>query len=458
MTNENLSQMQVGIGRYKGAAIVIAFFIFIALAFSSTKNMSIIYFAFGVVTIFSGLIYLQAYIYESGRKKVNLSEKDFPSIAVLIPNRNSSETIEKTLRSIVNLKYPKPFNIFVLDDCSTDNCLDIVQRFVDKHPSIKIIRNEKNIGKAANINNAIKKTDAEIVACIDSDTYPAEDALMKMVPCFYHNGKIGAVTAFITTSEPKNLLQKVQELEYFNAFGFTSKVMSNINGLIVTPGPMTLFKREVLIKIGGFDEKNLTEDLEIGLRLQKNHYAIEYCPDAVVPTEVPDTFKKLYRQRERWYRGTIFNLNKYREMMLNKKYENVGLFSYPTCILYVGFTILTFSILSWSLAKDMILRGEVLLSGLSASSGNLLNYLNYASYSDLASLPLFFNSVFLVFFGLLVCFWIFCLYNSMKMAKMKLRLSHAPAIGFILIIYPMMISLFYLISSIKELCGSGMRW
>jgi len=458
MTNENLSQMQVGIGKYKGLIAVATFFIFIAITFSSTKNMAIIYFAFGVVTIFSGLIYLQAYLFESGGKKVFMREEDYPSLAVLIPNRNSSTTIERALQSIVNLKYPKPFEILVLDDYSTDNCLELIQKFADRYSSIKIIRNEKNIGKAASLNDAIKRTNADIVACIDSDTYPPEDALIKMVPCFCHKKNIGAVTAFITTSEPKTLLQKVQELEYFNAFGFTSKVMSNINGLIVTPGPMTLFKRKALVKVGGFDEKNLTEDLEIGLRLQKNRYVIEYCSDAVIPTEVPETFKKLYHQRERWYRGTIFNLNKYREMMLDKKYENVGLFSYPTCLLYVGFTILTFSILLCYLVKDVVLRAEVFLSGLSASSGNLFNYLSYTGYTDIASMPLFFNSVFLVFFVLLVCFWIFCLYNSMKMAKIRIRPSHVPAIGFILLIYPMMISLFYLISFVKELCGSGMKW
>jgi len=461
MNDKNDKISRATMGKLKVIAVFLVLFGIIAVLFSSTKTVAVAYLACGSAAIFSTIVYLQIYFSRPKQSIPVLKDEDYPSLAVLVPNWNYERTLDRALGSIVNMKYPKPFEIIVIDDCSTDNSAETIQKFADKYPSIRFVKNKKNMGKAASLNNALKMTNAEIVACIDSDTYPPEDALLKMIPHFYNENKgsnVGAVTGFITTAEPKNFIQRIQELEYFNAFGFVPKMMVNINGLMVAPGPMSLFKRKVLLEIGGYDEKNLTEDMEIGLKLQKNHYSIGYCSDVVIPTEVPDTLKKLYRQRQRWYRGTIFNLEKYKEMALNKNYGHFGVFSYPACLIYVIFTIFTFSILAWQFGKDIILRAQILASALSVSSNNLISYVNYANYIDIWNMPFLFNSVFVVLFLFFTIFWVFCLYNSMKIAKAKFRLSHLPTTVVILFLYPLMVSIFYVVSFFKEIYGSGMEW
>ena len=76
-------------------------------------------------------------------------------------------------------------------------------------------------------------------------------------------------------------------------FGLSNTVLTFINAMTVVPGPMTVFRRSVFDKIGYYDTKNLTEDMEIGLRLQKFNFKICNCFEAYARTDTPDTWKKL---------------------------------------------------------------------------------------------------------------------------------------------------------------------
>jgi cellulose synthase/poly-beta-1,6-N-acetylglucosamine synthase-like glycosyltransferase len=438
-------------GKIRLSFLIAAVVLILSVIFADPKSMSIVYFFFGIAAIFSAVIYLQIHFLWPERKAPEL--KKYPSLTVIIPNRNYAKLLERSLDAIFNMDYPRKFDIIIIDDASTDYSVEIIEKMIKKHKGKKItfIKNKVNIGKAKNLNQAIRMTDSEIVACIDSDTYPSKNTLLRMVPHFYMADNVGAVTGFITVANPKNLIQKAQELEYYSAFGFTPKMMANINGLMVAPGPMTLFRRKILIGVGGYDENNLTEDMEIGMKLQRNHYVIEYCHNAMIPTEVPDTLKSLFNQRIRWYRGTIFNLNKYRDMLLNTDYKHFGMFSYPTCVSYVFFIILTFSIFMWHFAKELIFKGEILISGLSISS---LDYLNYVASGP----PIVFTSAFIVFFFMFMGLWTYYLYKSIKQANVNLNISHLPAALAILFLYPFMVSVFYIISFIKEVYGSGKTW
>src|SRR3989344_4247873 len=83
----------------------------------------------------------------------------------------------------------------------------------------------------------------------------------------------GAVITLIKVKRPGNIYEKVQHLEYiFSAF--SRKLMSNVNTLFITPGVLTVFRSDVVKKLGGFDEGNLTEDLEIAMKLRYNGYQI----------------------------------------------------------------------------------------------------------------------------------------------------------------------------------------
>ena len=109
--------------------------------------------------------------------------------------------------------------------------------------------------------------------------------------------------------------------------------------------------------MGGFAENNITEDLEISLRLQKNHYKIVQLLGVSVYTVVPETLKGIYKQRNRWYKGTMLNLFNYKSLVFNKKYGDFGMVQLPhvfisgllaaTMIILVGYTMILKPFVMW---------------------------------------------------------------------------------------------------------------
>ena len=92
------------------------------------------------------------------------------------------------------------------------------------------------------------------------------------------------------------------------------KLMGYIDSNYIAPGPFSVYKTSVIKNLGGFDETNLTEDQEIAYRVQKKHLKIRQCPTAEVYTVAPGSIRTLYRQRNRWFKGTLQNLFKYKSL------------------------------------------------------------------------------------------------------------------------------------------------
>jgi len=367
--------------------------------------------------------------------------KQLPAASVLIPCYNRADTIERCVKAVKVMSYSKKFEVIVIDDASTDNSLKILEKI----PGIKILRQKKNKGKAAALNKALKVAKGEIVACIDADTYVSKNALERMAALF-SNERVGAVTALIKPSRLGNLLQKAQEIEYLIGFGFSQSAMSSINSIIVTPGPMAVYKKSLLLKLGGYDENNLTEDMEIALRIRKNGYNIVACPTAKVFTETPDNWRDWLRQRTRWYRGKIFNTFKYRDLIFNPKHGEVGLFGLP-------FTFM----LEMSAVFMLFLIMAIGLDSLAFTIGLLRAYAITGFFSfEFAPLVLNSASIF-VNFIILGNFAIGILLSH-KLAGEKISLAKLPGIVFIIVGYSLIISAVWLVCLFKEINKSSSQW
>lgn len=423
------------------ARTVFAFVLFFSIAFLLAR-MSLIYWAFivlSVVFLFVGSVMLAAYLKFSREKKKELEK--LPSVSVLIPCYNRAHSIEKCVNSVKAMRYPKAFEIIVVDDASTDNSYKLLK----KMRGIKLVRNKKNSGKAASLNRAMKIAKGDVVACIDADTYPAPEALERMAACFY-NEKVGAVSALIKPCETKNLLQKAQEIEYLIGFGFSQSAMSSINSIIVTPGPMALYRRQLLIDLGDYDEHNLTEDMEIALRIRKNHYDIVACPTAKVFTETPASWKGWLRQRQRWYRGKIFNTYKYREMLFNFEYGEVAHFGLPlTFLLEMSSVFMLFLIMS-SLAD-----------GLLFGAGVLAAYIHTGFFSFEVA-PIVVNSASVFVNAVILANFTVAVLLSHQVARERIGLRKLPGIVFIVIGYSLLVSIVWLVCLFKEINKSSSQW
>ncbi|MEK6816029.1 MAG: glycosyltransferase [Nanoarchaeota archaeon] len=254
----------------------------------------------------------------------------FPLVTVAIPAYNEEDSIAGTLDSVLKLDYPlDKLEIIVINDGSKDRTEEIVNKIIADNPSFNIrMINQANHGKGVAMNNALGLAKGVYFVPLDADSFIDSDALKKILPRFKKSEDIAAVLPLMKVKDPQTLLQKIQWAEYMINI-FYKKLMSSLDCVQVAPGPFSVYRKDILVKIGGFHPHNLTEDLEITLRLQKHHYKIVQVTNTVVYTLAPRTFKQFYRQRNRWYKGTLINAFAYRKMAFNKDYGDFAYIQMP---------------------------------------------------------------------------------------------------------------------------------
>jgi cellulose synthase/poly-beta-1,6-N-acetylglucosamine synthase-like glycosyltransferase len=254
-----------------------------------------------------------------------------PSVSIMVPCWNESATIGATVESLLSLDYPKnKLFIYIIDDGSTDDTWLTMQQYAN-NPQIKLIQKE-NGGKASALNYCLTLIDTEMVGCLDADSFVGRDTLKMLVAEF--DDDIMAVTPSIKIHNPKKIIELMQKVEYGWGILFRH-ILSRLGAIYVTPGPFSIFRKEVFNKLGGYREAHKTEDLELALRMQSAGMKIANSPKAFVYTVAPQNIKSLYKQRLRWTYGFIKNMLDYKRMLLNPKYGNLGLIVLPAA----GFSI-----------------------------------------------------------------------------------------------------------------------
>jgi biofilm PGA synthesis N-glycosyltransferase PgaC len=296
------------------------------------------------------------------RTKARL-ESGFPHVAVVVPCWNEESTIGGTVASLLALDYPlDKMEIILVNDGSTDNTRVVMDAYAD-HPSITVIHKE-NGGKHAAVNLAIASTEAEFIGCLDADSFVHPLSLREILPHF-DDPQVAAVTASMTVHEPKNILQRMQYAEYLAGVAMRH-IFATVNGLYVTPGPFSFYRRSTLNELGGFRFGHQTEDMEMAMRLQKHGFKIENAPRAQVFTKAPHTLWGLVKQRTRWTSGFMRNSYDYRALFGNPKYGVLGLMVLPLGIIAIlaGMVlfVLTLVDMATTVQKFIVAQGDVPLS------------------------------------------------------------------------------------------------
>jgi cellulose synthase/poly-beta-1,6-N-acetylglucosamine synthase-like glycosyltransferase len=274
----------------------------------------------------------------------------FPSVTIIIPCFNEESTVDGTIESLLSMNYPKDkFDITVVDDGSTDKTWEYIQRYAG-NPQIDIYRKE-NGGKFTALNYGIEKSKADLVGCLDADSYVDKNTLRRIVR-YFQDPTIMAVTPAIKIFKPKTLVQAIQYIEYQLGI-MLKKLLSYLNAVHVTPGPFTIFRRSVFQKIGPFRHAHNTEDMEIAMRMHKNHLKIENCHKAFVYTVGPNTIKKLYKQRVRWTHGFLENAIDYKAILFRKEYGNIAFFTIPFSIASLVSVISVVCLTIWSIVEKI---------------------------------------------------------------------------------------------------------
>ena len=318
-------------------------------------------------------IYTLLFLLSYDKEEINYEIKEYPKVSIIVPAYNEGKNIKNTLERLIDLEYPKDkLEIIVVDDGSKDNTYEIAKEYEEKHDFIKVYKKE-NGGKSSALNYGIKRSSGEIIVTLDADSIPEKDSLIKMLKyMYYYNADI--VVPAIQTINTKKLIEKYQYIDYA-IHNFSGIVIDKMNSVFIASGPFSVFKRSVFEKIGLFDEKNISEDMEIALRAQKNNFKIKFCPEVIIKTVPPDNFKSLLKQRVRWTLGFIDNYTKYRDI------ENIYLRE-----IVFGINIILYVLLPLSFLIILYMHGKQLydfLKYLSSINYDIYYFIKYSFSFDI---------------------------------------------------------------------------
>jgi cellulose synthase/poly-beta-1,6-N-acetylglucosamine synthase-like glycosyltransferase len=287
------------------------------------------------LALYAEVFLLLVFLENDGMKNVprNTFLAKAPSVAIVVPCFNEERTVAATVRSLLALDYPKEkLSIIAVNDGSTDNTRTVLAQFAND-PRVTIL-SKQNGGKHSAMNLALTKTKAEYIGCLDADSFVAPDALKTSILCLAGTGA-AAVTPAIMVHKPRRALELVQQAEYTLSV-FIRRAFATANAVFITPGPFSIFKRDVLLKIGGWKHAHGTEDMEIAMRLQQSYFTIINSPKTHVFTTAPKSLRALYKQRVRWTYGFLMNAWDYRHMIGNKKFGALGTVVLPSAIISIG--------------------------------------------------------------------------------------------------------------------------
>ncbi len=405
-------------------------------------------------SIFLVLVYVDnKKFFRSEPSSIALSR--FPLVSILVPAYNEEKTIEQTLRSIEGLDYPpEKLEVIVVNDGSKDKTKEVVERFIAGKPSFQLI-SQANRGKAASLNRALAMAKGEFFACLDADSFVEAKTLRKMLALYSRENDpaLAIITPAMKVGSPKTILQRIQWLEYLVIILF-ARISSRMNSLYVAPGPFSLYKTEIIQQLGGFDETSITEDQEIAYRVQLNQYKIRQCFDGYVYTTAPGKIKPFYRQRRRWYLGSVACLHQYRSLIANRRYGDFGMMQMVKNLLGYFLAIAGITISFYF----MILPLSQFIRRLAAINFDLFNYLTHLkiNVTVFTFLLIEFKLAFLVLLLFLTGFFFF--YVGHKNAGEKItKFGWFPLVPYFLFYY-LLKGAILLISVAYFSRGKRVRW
>ncbi|MFI5185784.1 MAG: glycosyltransferase [Chitinophagales bacterium] len=287
----------------------------------------------GLVRIlFMGTLAIMQF-YRAKKEKKLLAAVNGPEekVSIIIPAFNEEVNAVKTVENLLQQNYENLDIIFV-DDGSKDHTYEKVCNAFLNNEKVKVLK-KVNGGKASALNFGIANCDGNYVVCIDADTQLLPDAITKLMK-YFNQPDVGAIAGNVKVGNEKTILTIWQSIEYITAQNFDRRAFDLINCITVVPGAIGAFKREAIVKAGGFTIDTLAEDCDLTIRILRNGYIIRNCTEAIAITEAPETLNQFMKQRFRWNYGIMQSFWKNRDACFNPKYRSLGLIALPNILLF----------------------------------------------------------------------------------------------------------------------------
>ncbi|MBR35117.1 MAG: glycosyl transferase family 2 [Nitrospinae bacterium] len=268
--------------------------------------------------------YYMIFLFLRKNKKESLTNQEFlklfwsnhgkdklPKVTTQLPIYNERHVVERLIKAIVNIDYPKELHeIQVLDD-SNDETKSMVSDLVNKYREMgfnikHVVRRDRDGFKAGALNLGLEKAEGEFLAIFDADFVPDKDFLYQTIPFFYERPKVALVqTRWGHINRNYSLLTIAQSIGMDGHFIIEQGARA-WNGLYMNfNGTAGIWRREAIIDAGGWNFDTLTEDLDLSYRAQLKGWNTKYLFDVVAPSELPVDINAYKSQQHRWAKGSI---------------------------------------------------------------------------------------------------------------------------------------------------------
>ena len=253
------------------------------------------------------------------RPRGRYAEPDrYPAVTILIAAYNEAAHIGRTISSLRAQRYSGDIEILVIDDGSIDETAQAVRAAA--HPAVRLIRQEKNSGKAAALNRGLARAKHDLVVTIDADSWLHVDALRLLVR-EYLNGQpqtAAVAGAVFVHNASASWVTRLQHWDYFHSIAATKRTQSAYGGALVAQGAFSLYRADILREIGGWPQC-VGEDIVVTWAILRRGLYVRYAEDAVCFTQVPADLRQLVRQRARWARGMFEALRHHPGILVRRR-------------------------------------------------------------------------------------------------------------------------------------------
>ncbi len=249
-------------------------------------------------------------------KLLDISDSEsVPFVTIQLPVFNELYVIERLLKCVNNIEYPRTkLEIQVLDD-STDESVELTKTLVENLQKegldiVHITRKNRVGFKAGALKEGLHVAKGEYIAIFDADFLPKPDWLLKTVPHF-ENLKIGVVqTRWSHINRNYSILTQVQAFALDAHFTLEQVGRNSKNHFMNFNGTAGIWRKTCIIDAGNWEGDTLTEDLDLSYRAQLKNWKFKYLEEIETPSELPVVMSAVRSQQFRWNKGGAENFQK----------------------------------------------------------------------------------------------------------------------------------------------------
>lgn len=233
-------------------------------------------------------------------------DEDLPTVSVLVPMHNEEKVAGHILNLLVASHYPKEkLEIIPINDHSTDRTQENLEEYAQKYPFIRPLHRYGDLprGKQNSLNDALEIAKGEVIIVYDADYLPPKGQIRILATAF-KDPRVGAVMGrVVPINAEKNLLTRLLDIERSGGYQVDQQARYNLNLIPQYGGTVGGFRKDLVMKLGGFDTRILAEDTELTYKLYLNGYKVAYANIAECYEEAPEDWNARARQIRRWSRG-----------------------------------------------------------------------------------------------------------------------------------------------------------